>query len=427
MTKELQQCNLEDIIDTSLKNNDFQQAIIHLNKHLEKNPNDALAYNKLGYAYDKLDPFKYIEIQTRCFEKAIELQPFYKNALFNLAVAYPKTGKNEKALELYDKILRLNPSMDDYFNYACLNLKLKFFEEGWENYEDRFETKEPVFYPQINKPRWKGEEINGKTLLVHWEQGYGDMIMSSRFLKKLSTYTNKIIFKVQDSLYDLFKANFKNIEIVKDSSPINEINFDYHVPIMSLMSILKINDKNIPCAEGYLKADKEKSAFYKKHFFDNDCLKIGIAWHGRENGVFFRDIPLKTFFPLTKIKKVKIYSFQKDTGANEIQNLPQGIEIIDIASNFKNFDDTAAAIENLDFFISSDTCNPHLAGAMGKKTFLLLHKSAEWRWFSDTETSPWYESIKIFRKKSDADSWDILMNKVIETILQNASNELMIL
>ena len=417
-------CKIENFIelaDEQVQNGDLLCAIKYYKKHLEQNPDDAFIYNRIGYLYGKVSQYDYLDEQIKYFYKVLEFDPENTTAIRNLALTYPLMGKTQEAVDCFHKLFKLGSLEDDYFAYACLKIKLGDFEEGWKYYEARFLKKfGATYYPRITKPQWEGEDIKDKTLFVHYEQGLGDSIMFFRYLKQIEPFAGKIIFKVQKELYNLFSYNTGNIEIVKTHSYLVNQNFDYHIPIMSFPRVLKSNIENIPFSEGYLKADERKTQKFKKEFFDNDCLKIGIAWNGMKTGNRKRDIPLEYFYSLCKLKNVQIYSFQKGFGTEQLENLPSDVKIIDFGKEFNDFSDTAAAMENLDLFITSDNGVFNLAGAMGKKTFLLLNKNSEWRWFLDEEKTPWYDSVRIFKKKHENDGWDLLMKKVMEEIKKGA-------
>lgn len=397
---------------------EYFKAIVYYERYIEINPNNANVYNTLGYIYKKIaGTYENLDLQIENFEKAVELDPEHDLALRNLALTYPRVERYQEALECFKKLFKLAPVMDDYVTYAYQNIRLGNFEEGWKYLEYRF-IKEymPTKYPQFGVPRWEGQEILDKILLVQYEQGFGDSIQFCRYIDQIKANAKKIIFRVQDELVELMKISLPDIEIIGNSANLDEIEFDYHVPLLSLLYVTKARIDNIPFSDGYIKADENKIARFKKEFFDNDCFKIGISWNGTQWGNVSRDIPLKCFYPLTKFKNVKIYSLQKGFGALQLEDLPKDIEIIDLGKTFNDFSDTAAAMANLDLFITSDNSVFNLAGSMAKKTFLLLNKDSEWRWFFDEEKTPWYDSVKIFKKQNELDDWDWQMQKVIEIV-----------
>jgi len=395
---------------------DYEQAISYYQEYIKLNPNNPFIYNTLGFLYKKHDENNTIEKRIECYEKAVEINPDYTPALRNLALTYQLVEKYNEGIECFERVLKLDAVTDDYYAYACQKLRLKDFEKGWEAYGYRFlKGYGPTPYITTNKPFWEGESHPDKTLLVQSEQGFGDSLQFIRYIDLAKPFFNKIIFRVQDDLADLFEIN-TDIEIIKNSVPIDEINFDYHVPLMNLLKIFKATDKNVPKPEGYINADPKQVEKYKNDFFDNNCLKIGISWHGNVTGRQSRNIPLHHFYALARLKNVKVYSFQKPFSKREYENLPPNIKIVDLGKTFNDFSDTAAAMTNIDVMITSDNSILNLAGSMSKKTFLLLNKLSEWRWFFDDDKTPWYSSVKILKKQNENDSWSTLMHEVINSL-----------
>lgn len=396
---------------------DYVSAIIYFERYLKLNPENALINNMVGFLYQKLSKYENIELQIEHFEKAVELDPTHTCAIRNLALTYQLAGRYEDALKSFQRLFEVGPVDDDFMAYACLQIRLKNFEEGWKYYEGRFSKKfGPTEYPKMDKPRWQGEDISDKTLLVQYEQGLGDTIQFCRYIEQLKPLAKKILFRVQNNLVDLMSLNLKDVQVVDMSTSLKELEFDYHIPLMSLIYALNGHVDNIPLAQGYIKADREKVDKYKKEFFANDCLKIGISYNGAHFGNRNRNIPLRYFYPLTKIPNVKIYSFQKNSGAEQLEKMQSDIEIIDLGKTFEDFSDTAAAMENIDLFITSDNGVFNLAAAMGKPTYLLLSKYSEWRWFLDDKATPWYDSVRIFKKNTYEEDWAEVMHRVIQEI-----------
>lgn len=405
------------LADEHYQNGNFESALDYYKKYLEKDPQNAVIHNIVGYIYKKINAYENLDEQIKHFEKALELKPDYEVAIRNLAFAHTRAAQHQKALEYFEKLLGLNPLPDDYSAYACLKICLGDFEDGWKYYEYRFlKNFGRTFYPEINKPRWDGQEIKDKTLLIHYEQGFGDTIQFFRYLEQVKPLVKNIIFLVQKEMLDLIKHNDGQIQVINESISLKEIEFDYHIPLLSLPLVLKATKQNIPFAEGYINADKEKIQLYKKTFFNNNKFKIGISWQGATTGNARRDVPLQFFYSLGKLKNVQLYSLQKSYCSGQFDNLPSDFNIINLGKDFKDFSDTAAAMANLDLFITSDNSVFNLAGAMGKETFVLLNKDSEWRWFLDEETTPWYKNVKIFKKQDENESWSIQMEKIINTL-----------
>lgn len=399
------------------QNREYEKAIVYVERYINLNPNNPIMYNLLGYLYQKLSKYGTLDEQIEYFEKSRLLKPDYSQAVRNLALTYQLVGRYEEAVEAFQALFDLEPVTDDYMAYGCLKIRLGDFQEGFKYYESRFlKNFGGTAYPKIDKPRWQGEDISEKALLVQSEQGFGDTFQFFRYLLQIKPLAKKIIFRAQNELADLIRLNSQGIEVVDMTTDLNDLEFDYHIPLMSLPLITKAKVDDIPLTEGYIKADEEKIQKYKAEYFNNDCFKIGISYSGSVIGNNSRNIPLRVFYPLTRLKNVKVYSFQKNSGSEQLKKVPKAFEIVDLGKTFNNFSDTAAAMSNIDLFVTSDNGVFNLAASMGKKPFLLLSQYAEWRWLLDSEKTPWYDSVKIFKKESESDDWSLLMSRVMEEI-----------
>lgn len=400
------------------KINDKNRAILCFEKYIENMPSDPLMYNAVGELYSDINLYDNFEKKIDYFKKAIELDPKCKIAVKNLAYTYRNADNIEESLKCFEKLLELNPENDDYCNYAHLLLKNKDFENGFKYFETRFDRgllSTP--HPKINSPKLTKEiDFSNKTILVHYEQGYGDTVQFCRYLSKFKP--KKIIFLVQDELVDLLKFNLKSVEVVGNSTSVDDLSFDYYIMLMNLPMLLNETVDSILLTSGYIEADVEKINFYKKKYFDNNSFKIGIAWSGALEGLKNRNIPLSYFYPLAQLKNVCVYSFQKGFD-NDLDNLPNGVKIENLGKTFNDFSDTAAALQNVDLVITTDNVIANLAGAMGKKTYLLIFEDSDWRWFDDTEKTPWYNSVKIFRGKNKEDSINLIIKNIINNINSN--------
>lgn len=437
-----------------LQNNRFDDAIFNLKKAVELNPCVYFLEN-LGRAYSANSDFL---SAIAVYKKALELEPDNFDILFNLALAYKKNGNFEDALLVYESALKLKPeSAEVYYNIANIfenlsdtqkaleyykkayefnidydgiryflsvcHLKLKQFKDGLKYYEYRpskefsIRTQEHELGEILkSKPLWAGEPLKDKTIFIYYEAGLGDSILYARYFPVLKQMGAKVLFKPQLCFEEFFKENDLGIEVIDYKKSKEEIDFDYHLPIMSIPYVLQHNcEKDIPLSKGYLKANSGKIAYYKEKYFDNDKFKIGIKWQGNPAYDKNRIIPFEKFYKLFDIPDTKFYSIQKNDGVEELKNLPCCYELEDLGSNFKNFSDTAAAISNLDLVICNDTSVAHLAAAMGKPCWILLPFVSNWRWFDDYSYSPWYKSVRLFKQK-ELNNWDEVFEKVFDSV-----------
>lgn len=381
-------------------------------------------YNLLGFYYERLyttktHNLKDLDKAVTNFIMASDRKPNDKNYLKNVIITASKGNLQKLAYRYWKKLFKLGElNNDDKFDYAAHCLKNENFK-GWEKYfEYRFDKEtNPTIIPKIDKPRWDGnQDISDKTLLVCYEQGFGDTILMAGYLPRLTKIAKKVIYIVQDSLYTLLKDNYKDIEVKSATQFRNDttIKYDYYIPSMSIPMALKLDRDNISVGEGYIKPNKEIVHRYKTLFFDNNKLKIGLSVSGNKNGDNTRDIPLDKLLPLAELDNIQLYNLTKDV-TDEQLNIFNG-KVINLGGTFNDFYDTAGAMANCDIVISTDNVLMNLAGAIGKKTFGLFNYSNQFRYFDLTgDNIVWYTSVKPF-VCSSMDKWEDVIDSIIKEI-----------
>lgn len=424
---------------------------------LKRNPSELNALNLLGFLKMQINQLNEAILYL---EKAVTLHPNFFEACFNLALAYKNNNELNKSIITYKKALQIVPeSSETYFNLANIYenqlndsftaieyykkaleynkkdsdnglkyalgitcLKIKDFQQGWEYYEARL-CKEFAVLTQTmqyrdkitSKPIWTGEDVKDKTLFVYYESGLGDTILFCRYLSLLKDKCAKVLFCPQICFTEFFKENNFGAEIIDSKTLPDEIDFDYHIPIMSIPYVLKLYTENVPLPEGYIKANIEKTKEYKDKYFNTNKLKVGIKWKGNTSYDLERVISLKSFYKLFDFKNIQFYSLQKGDGVEELSEIPNSYNVVDLGQTFKTFSDTAAAIENIDLVICNDTSVAHLAGAMGKPCWILLPYIQNWRWSTDTSYCYWYKSVKLF-KQNKPGNWDEVFEEVLREL-----------
>jgi hypothetical protein len=242
----------------------------------------------------------------------------------------------------------------------------------------------------LNQRRWDGSTLNGKTILVHAEQGFGDTIQFVRYLPMVQTQGGHVIFECQKNLIRLLR-DCNGIDKIIEITSKPKVNFDTHISLLSLPGIFGTDLDSIPSDIPYINVDPLLVEHWRKKISDNNDFKIGITWAGRPTYKDrFRSCSLADFAPLAGIHGITFYSLQKGPASKEILNPPEGMEIINLDNDLNDFADTAGIMQNLDLVISTDTAVVHLAGAIGKPVWTLLHSAPDWRWFLSREDSPWY-------------------------------------
>lgn len=372
-------------------------AINFYKKSLDIIYNDQIGWNNIGLLYEQKHDYKSAK---NAYVKSLKIKKNYE-ALHNLGVLYRTERNYNESINCLKEALKLNPKAEKSLLAIGMSyLSKKDFKNGYKYYT----TKKPEVQ-NLYKNHWDGSEHKDKTLLVYYDSGFGDQIMFCRYLNLVKPFFKNIKFLTHSSLYRLFKDNFKDIEIVLN----NNKTYDYSDNIMYLNYHLDMDFGHIPNSNGYLKAEKSNNTK-----FNTSKTKIGLFWQGNYDGYKNRAIALKELAPLLSIPNTQYYGFVKEDKLNQIKEYPQ---IIDLSSDINDFYDTASMLLNLDLFITIDTAAANLAGALGIKTYLLLPYASEWRWFDDTETTPWYDSVTIFKQ---TENW--IWQDVVERLYDKLKN-----
>lgn len=395
---------------------DYKKACEILIIAVEKNPKASCIHNNLGLQYRSLEEH---ENAISCFKKSLELKNDSKTWAM-MGGCYGELKQLDKAEKCFLKALNLDPDFAAaHTDLACVYQLKGDWKQGFKEYEWRFNVYEQLkvwkkLYDQ-NK-RWKGQDISGKKLLVHTEQGIGDGINFIRYLPILKTRGIHLTLHCSEPILPLVQS-FADEFFSKCPSKISTEDLpdhDFNCPVMSLPHILNLD--YIPNDPYIFISEKIKIEKY------NDKIKIGIVWAGNpeHSNDRKRSCELKMFKGLHDLNNVKLFSLMKDTRkrAYNDQNKPidltegsENMQIVDFSEQIKSFYDTALIINSLDIIIGVDTSVLHLAGAMGKPCCLLLSKNNDWRWKSEGETTLWYPNMKLFRQEKNGD-WSSVFEKV---------------
>jgi hypothetical protein len=349
------------------------------------------------------------------YDKALTIKPDLENAWLGRGNVFYSLNRDEEALTCYDKAISLKKDLPDgYWNKSLLKLSLGEYEEGWQLYGWRWKNKRftsPV--RNFSQPPWLGNDsIVGKTILVHSEQGFGDTIQFYRYLSKLKTLGCEIVFETQVPLAPLIKAQRDNCQIIGQGETLPS--FDVHCPLLSLPLAFKTTLETIPAQVPYLFPPPEKLELWRTKLGTKSKPRIGLVWSGKMLPDFRRSIPLDSLLLIID-EKAEWHSIQKDVRENDYGSLNSSLTIIDHAPSLNDFSDTAALIVEMDIVISVDTAVAHLAGALGKRVWILLPFHPDFRWLRDREDSPWYPTARLFRQTKDGE-WESVIDRVSQEL-----------
>ncbi len=379
----------------------FNEALESYERALELQPDHAGAHYNRGTTLLEL---KRYDEAVGCFDRAIALQPNYPEAFSNRGAALCELGRRREALDNYDRAIALQPDYPEaHWNAASLRLLTGDFSRGWAEYEWRWKY-EAMAIARRNfvQPQWRGEAIEGKTILLHSEQGLGDAIQFSRYAPLVARLGVRVILEVDKRLKELMAslAGVTQVISVGDALP----DFDLHCPLLSLPLAFGTELATIPAEIPYLHAAPKKVVEWRARLGEKHQFRVGIVWSGNPNHKRdqIRSIDLGAFLPLLE-SGATLISVQKDIRPSDATVLSEHSDIYQCGDGLADFSDTAALLSNLDLIISVDTSIAHLAGALGRPVWILLPYLPDWRWLLDRNTSPWYPSARLYRQNETRD------------------------
>ncbi len=388
----------------------FAEALESFDRALLLRPDYVKAHYNRGNALKELQSF---DAALSSYDRALALQPDYAEAHCNRGVALHDIKRFDAALSSYASAVALRPDYADaHFNAAICRLLTGDFERGWAAHEWRWQTanlrNSKRNFPQ--KPWLGGEDIAGKTVLLHAEQGFGDTIQFCRYAARVAERGARAIVEVQKPLHQLMRALPGAAQIVAKGEALPD--FDLHCPLLSLPLAFATRLDTIPGDTPYLRAAAPATTAWSTRLPAGTRPRIGLAWSGRaaHNNDRNRSIALAAFLPLLDVEATFI-SLQREVRPGDAALLQDRRELAHFGAELRDFSDTAALIANLDLVIAVDTAVAHLAGALAKPVWVLLPFVPDWRWLCDRDESPWYPTARLFRQDETRD-WTSVVARV---------------
>jgi len=409
---------------TLAKQEKHEEAAAAFRRALAVKPDHAEAHGRLGNVLRSQG--KLIEA-TACLRSAIRLRPNYPEAHANLGLVYLEQNRVMEAIAAFESALRLKPDYKEaHWNHGLALLLAGDLARGWAEYEWRRPLKDdPARRRNAPQPLWDGSDLGGQTILLHTEQGFGDTIQFCRYASLAADKGGKVILQCRPELKRLMKSVRGVVAVAGPGDPLPP--FEVHAPLMTLPSLLGTTLETIPAEAQYLSADAKlvkewelqmgPVPFPRNGKAAGKELRVGLVWGGNPKPNPRRSCPLSAFAPLARAPGVTFYSLQKGDPAQQAP--PPGLNLIDLTVGLNDFADTAALIANLDLVITIDTGVSHLAGAVGKETWVMLPFVPDWRWLLDREDSPWYPTIRLFRQDASC-TW----GPVVERIARDLAGKL---
>ncbi len=388
-------------------------AVVLIRKAVAINPGDASVHSSLG---NLLLQQGRLDEAVACYRKAVGLRPDFSEALNNLGNALRAQKRLDEAIASYRRALDLRPDDPEvHYNLGMALLASGDLPAGWEEHEWRWKT------PQLSnarrdfpQPQWRGEAADGRTLLVHAEQGFGDTLQFCRYAPLAAARGLRVILEAPKPLVRLLRSLTGVDRIVTQGEALPP--FDLHCPMLSMPLALGTTLATVPGDVPYLHADAAQVAGWRTRLaaLESRGPRIGLAWAGNPRSQLlaaaaigrWRSIAPQRLAPLFELPGLRYFSLQKDGPA-----APAHLPMTDFMGEMEDFADTAALVANLDLIVSIDTSVVHLAAALGKPVWLLDRFDPCWRWLVGRRDSPWYPRLRLYRQPQPGD-WDVVLAEI---------------
>jgi tetratricopeptide (TPR) repeat protein len=382
-------------------------------------PDSAEAHFNRGNGLRELGRF---EEAVESFDRAIALKPGHAEAYNNRGNGLVGLNRHAEALASYEKAIALNPDLEGArSNQSVCHLAMGDYERAWVMYEWRWKAGLALPRPGLPGRPWLGDvPIDGKTILVVAEQGFGDSLQFCRYVPMLAARAT-VVLVVPRPLRRLLSGLEGVARTVVSDDPLPAA--DAWIPMMSLPLAFRTTLASIPVSIPYLHADPGRSSAWRQRLAAFSGLKVGLVWAGSPKDDNpksrpmdrRRSITLQHYAPLAAIPGLCLISLQKGAAAAQTRTPPEGMVVHDWTAELDDFADTAALVEALDLVISVDTAVVHLAGGLGKPVWVLNRYDQCWRWLLNRTDSPWYPSARLFQQQSPGD-WPRVIDAVAEAL-----------
>lgn len=425
----------------------IDQAIACYQRALALKPDYAEAHINLGRVLMEKGE---VDQAIACYQRALALNPDYPEAHSNLGGAWMRKGQIAQAVYCYQRALALKPNDPDMLNNlgsaliaqrhlveaeqflraaiaaqpdhasAHWNLGLLFLLQG--DYErglplHEWRRKVPGLGTRASLPgtEWDGSDLAGRRILIHAEQGFGDVIQCVRYVPLIAQRGGKIVLSIPVELMRLMQCLEPIVQLMALNDPLP--GYDVHCSIMSLPLMFRTTLQSIPATMPYLIAPQPIVERWRPRLEAAGKRKIGLVWAGapshREDQT--RSMTLQAFAPLAAARDVLFICLQKGSAESEARNPPAGMQLVSLGPELNDYLDTAAVITQLDLVISVDTSVAHLAGALGKPVWVLLKYVPDWRWLLDRQDSPWYPTMRLFRQTTPGE-WQTPISQIVNEL-----------
>ncbi len=386
------------------------QALDAARRAIALDPALGMAHSSLGQALMAKDQLAAAKI---ALEDAVARRPNLAQSHLNLGVVHLRQGRLAEAEAAYERARTLRPDIwEANYNLGVVHLQQGRYEEAWPGFEHRLRApgrrRSDARYAQA--ALWRGEDLTGKTILLHGEQGLGDILQCARFIPQVVAFAGQVMVEAQAGARRLLERLPGVARFVDMGEPCPPT--DFHLPLFSLPQRLGVTLDSLPGPIPYLGVAPDLAQAWRRRIdaaFARPAPRVGVVWSGNVTAKVDRgrSIPLAAFAPLAARLGAPLLCLQKQYGLEQLNALPPGMAVTRLGETYEAGDlaDTAAVIQALDLVVACDTSVAHLAGALGAPVWLAINAVGDWRWLTERSDSPWYPSLRIYRQPTVGD-WD---------------------
>lgn len=392
----------------------IDEAIESFGKALEAAPGHVEAWFNLGNA---LKARHRHHAAITCYDRVLQLRPDHAVAANNRGVSLGALGHLDASIESLELAIRLagdNP--EPRWNKGVALLLAGDYENGWQLYENRWTNDNTGMKRRpFPRPCWLGKEpLEGRTVLLHAEQGLGDTLQFCRFAGMVAGRGAEVLLEVPPALVEILRDLGGVKHLIASGDPLPD--FDLHCPLMSLPLALGTGIDDIPLRGGYLSAPDARRTKWRSTLGEASAPRIGLVWsgnpaHGNDHN---RSLPLARLLDWLP-HGPQYFSLQRECRTEDRAALVMNPQLRHFGEALGDFADTAAICEAMDLVISVDTSVAHLSASLGRPTWILLPFVPDWRWLLEREDSPWYESVRLFRQPR-TDDWDGALERLRDAL-----------
>lgn len=361
------------------------------------------------------------EEAAQCYRRARDLRPSFAPHHLNLGLALEDLGAFEEALSCYEQALRLDAGYADArLNRTIVRLTLGEWPDAWpvEGWNALVRGEPPRGF---DRPRWDGQNAEGKRILVCAEQGYGDTIQFVRYLPMVRALGAYVVFECQPALVDLIGGCDLADEVIPMRADRRvDVEFDAHIELMTLPALFRTTTATVPRSTPYIRVPFGLVEQWRRRIPAEPVLRVALVWSGNPNhrNDRNRSMTLSHLAPLFSLEGVRFYSLQK--GPAEAALRAADLPVVDLGPDLNDFSDTAAALLAMDLALTVDTSVAHLAGALGVAAWTMIPRVPDWRWLLDRSDTPWYPTMRLYRQPAQGD-WASVVARVCTDLRALAS------